>query len=239
MYYIYVQHIARATMEDPEPVFISDTAYDILQSTILKQVKSFYKEISSLICCYLHCRLQIGQVLDVYDERGDWFIGCVVALRIDYVGIHYNGYSCDYDDWIHYESFRLAPLHSYSCHRFRSDNFCYSQEYKWRNTLYNEFLASISPGYRDRLKPAGLSKHISTCTFKYDPTKSKDQNLIEALVALQSYNQSLDVRLHTELLHCPNSNAYKPHTIVSYDRATLEKKARIHRKCHSCNSTDY
>src|SRR5665648_88401 len=212
-------------------LFVSDTANERLEKTILEQVKGFYKEISSLICAYLNRRLQIGQILDVYDERQDWMIGCVVALRTDYVGIHYNGFGCDYDDWIHCESFRLAPLHSYSSDRFY--NGFSPKEYKWSSTVYNAFLRSISPGYRDRLTPAHLSKYIATVIPQYQPAKSEQQNLVEALSTLQSYNESLRAYLHRQILqfqHSPNHlETYCPPSARVYNRAALERYAAAYR----------
>ena len=209
-------------------LFVGDSVHDSLEEIILEQVKGFYKEIANLICAYLYCRLQVGQIVDVYDERDEWIIGSVVALRKDYVGIHYNGFNCQYDDWIHCESFRLAPLNSYTWSTFCSNHLSHSKEYKLGNQVYNEFLRSISPGYRDRLKPAHLSKYISTLIPQYQPAKSEQQNLVEALSALESYNQSLGARLHRPLLefqYVANPDTYRPPSARLYDRATLERKA--------------
>src|SRR5665648_355228 len=72
--------------------FVTDAEYSTLERTVLKLVNSFYKEISSLICSYVHCRLQVGQVIDVYDDWTSWILGSVIALHEGYVAIHYNGY---------------------------------------------------------------------------------------------------------------------------------------------------
>ena len=219
-------------MQHPEPFFVSDTECDSLKTTILELVTGFYKEISSLICTYLDCGLQIGQLLDVYDETGIWRIGCVVGRRTNYVGIHYNDYECRYDDWIYCGSFRLAPLHTYCYYQFRSDFSRQSKHYKWGKTIYNKFMSSISAGYNDRL----TSTWVSECIFKYnnyDPSKAPEQNLNEIVATLQLLNQSLRANSHTHLFQCQCNNleTYKPgifHENIVLDRKELEKQAREH-----------
>ena len=221
-------------MQNTEPFFISDAGYNTLENRVLELVHSFYKEISSLICSYIHCRLQLSQLLDVYDDSNVWIIGCVVALRTNYVGIHYNGYSCNYDDWIHYVSLRLAPLHTYSSYDYSSDYAIFSEEYKLGQTVYNQFLSSIDDGYRDRLTTLQLSQYISACIeCNYDPSQSAEHNLIEIVCALGIYNQYRHRNYHVQLFNAEfqrNPNTYKRRRSVMMSRITLEKKARLYRE---------
>ena len=218
--------------------FVTDAEYRTLEYTVLKLVNSFYKEISSLICSYVHCCLQVGQVIDVYDDWTSWILGSVIALHEGYVAIHYNGYGCFFDDWIPYKSLRLAPLHTYSSQKFclphHSD---ISAAYKWGQTVYNRFLSSISPGFCDRLNPTQLSQYISTCT-RYDPSKSTEENVIVSLVALQQYTQSLKKNYHKHLLNArfESLDTYKPERKLLCPRVALERKVLLHRELHLANS---
>ena len=199
-------------MENPEP-FISDPEYEIRIQMILKLVSSFYKEISMLICSYSYSRLQPGQVLDVCDERGVWIAGCVVAVRNNYVGIHYNGFGCKFDDWIAYQSFRLAPLHKFSLNAYQLSVY----QTDTGRIIYNQFLSSISNGYRDRLCPEKLSGYINRC---------KEKKTSEILLKLEAYNRSLDRNFHDRLLDYRfNPVDYEPPCFL-FDRQEIETKAR-------------
>lgn len=83
------------------------------------------------------------------------------------------------------------------------------------------------------MKPVDLVEYISNYTWtKYDPTKTKEQNLVEALIALHSYSQSLFVRLHATLLewqYRDNPDTYQPFFALPCDRASLEEQSRSYR----------
>lgn len=202
-------------------IFITKNAYEILSSTVSKSVTCFYKDIVSLLCTYLHIRLQSDQLLDVYDEHRNWRVACVVALRDDYVGIHFNGCRCMWDDWIHYQSARLAPLHRYSRQAYR-DNLVPFQHYEWCKTIYNQFLSSTSNGYRDRLRLPELWRYIVHCK---ETSKEEQCEHSETLIALQIYNEALDAKAHDFLLDYKSRlSDYYPEA-MEFNRAWLEEYA--------------
>jgi hypothetical protein len=97
-----------------ESYFISNEERIAVQKVMLEQVPELYEVITSVVCEYLKCQLRFPQAVDVVDERGKWMQATALCLSGDYVGIHYNGFGCEYDDWIHVRSPRLAPLNSHT-----------------------------------------------------------------------------------------------------------------------------
>jgi len=207
-----------------EYCFISKKEYDILLNTVCESVNCFYNEIASVICSYLHLRGKLGQLLDVYDERGSWRVACIVALNDEYVGIHFNACGCRWDDWIHYKSARLAPLHRHSRPSYL-DYLVVFEDFQWCKAIYTQFLSSACNGYRDRLNLYNLWIRIVQCK-----ETSKEEQFVErseVLTVLQSYNEALHPMSHSFLLNYRNHPSdYYPEA-MQFNRSILEENAQL------------
>jgi hypothetical protein len=97
-----------------ESYFLNGDDRATVQHSLLRCIPKFYEVVSELVCEYWKPVLQIPCTLDVCDERGEWIAATALHQSGDYVAIHYNGFTCKYDDWIHMNSFRLAPYWTYT-----------------------------------------------------------------------------------------------------------------------------
>ena len=94
--------------------YLSVDEKHLLEKALMEFVPLFYFDIVNLVCDYLKPQLTVPLSLDVCDERGMWMEATIVSKVNNHVAVHYNGCNCDYDDWIHVGSLRLAPLHTHT-----------------------------------------------------------------------------------------------------------------------------
>lgn len=109
------KRVKRASVKN-EYFFVNEKEVQTMKSAITNVVQCLYNDVVVVICKYIKQSLKVGILLDVYDEQEKWLVGTVVAQQGTSVGIHYNGYNCKYDDWISCQSFRIAPVHTYTNH---------------------------------------------------------------------------------------------------------------------------
>lgn len=155
-----------------------------IKDVLLTVVNSFYCDITTLICDYIKESLRIGTMLDIFDELTSWRTGYVVYIQENYVGVHYNNYSCDYDDWIDFNSCRLAPFGKHTLTTasiFVKDPYdggskLSVDEFEWCQDIYYELLHSSF-----NFSPMPLwMKVLGNCSQHYkgkhsDSTPIKDQ----------------------------------------------------------------
>ncbi|CEG49503.1 ubiquitinspecific protease [Plasmopara halstedii] len=63
--------------------------------------------------------LHVGQLIDARDTDRKWYESRVVALKSQYVKVHYRGWTSKWDEWIERTSTRLAPLYT-KIHNWRA-----------------------------------------------------------------------------------------------------------------------
>ena len=195
-----------------------------IEDLLLTAVDSFYCDITTLICDYVKQSLRIGTMLDIFDESMIWRTGYVIALRDDYVGVHYNNYGCMYDDWIHFDSLRLAPFHTHSLRNtiFVADGKLTVEQYKWCQDIYHELLQSEAHFNCPTWLWTEIVKQSNNhCKANFlDSTTIKDR--------LKNFEQPLVRHQHNSILQCTGDPSSYPLTINGYrfNRELLENYLR-------------
>jgi hypothetical protein len=97
-----------------ESYFLSDQHRQMVETVLLNEIPQLYNVVAGLVCHYLKPTIVCPQALDVRDEAGIWLQATALRQSKQYLAIHYNGYGCEFDDWIHINSPRLAPLYTFT-----------------------------------------------------------------------------------------------------------------------------
>jgi mbt repeat len=56
----------------------------------------------------------VGSELDARDFLNDWYMARVLKVTARRVLVHYIGWGSQYDEWIHRNSNRLAPVNTHT-----------------------------------------------------------------------------------------------------------------------------
>ena len=209
--------------------FSSDERFRI-EGLLLKVVDSFYCDITTVICDYVKLSLRKGEIIDIFDEIGMWRTGFVVSVQANYVGVHYHQFSCNYDDWIRFDSLRLAPLRTYSLYSNLSSTSRYLSDltvgrFEWCQKVYYEFLLQLSFNF---ICPTELWIEIINLSRRYYKDKSSDTTPIKDVLRntkglfIVSYQ-------HTSLLqdYLADHSLYLPIALEKdYNRERLEEQAK-------------
>lgn len=83
-------------------------------SIILDSVSSLIPELVNIINEYIASKATVKLTLDCLDYNQEWFVGKIALIRDDAALIQFYRCNDRWNEWVHFKSKRLAPLHSYT-----------------------------------------------------------------------------------------------------------------------------